>query len=475
MRTSQLPAFVASLLWLGATLPGCGDDTNPVASLTEGGSDGGLSATLPTTSSGSVTATTAASETASGTASSTTGETDPTTTGATDPTTTGATDPTTTGATDPTTTGATDPTTTGATDPTTTGATDPTTTGATDPTTTGATDPTTTGATDPTTTGATDPTTTGATDPTTGATTGVEPCATENPMVSFDPPNIVYVLDKSGSMDSNSFTLPGGGTANRWQVLWDVVNELTNAYDPQVNFGVVLFPTGNTSGACAVNPPGGLTVIPDPNRANDWMAIEAAIPGRNTNITGDTPGLAGLRVAGDWLIANRPNDANAIVFILDGGINCGQSATDTTNQIATYANTNGIPTYVVGIDIDPGSGTFDNMESYAQASGVPAPGNTFYNGTSGQQLRDALDGIIGAIATCRIDLSTDPPFPELVDVVVDGTRYPYDATIDCATQDGWQYVPGSNNRAIELCGAACTDFKALQTPSADVEYFCVSG
>jgi hypothetical protein len=41
---------------------------------------------------------------------------------------------------------------------------------------------------------------------------------------------------------------------------------------------------------------------------------------------------------------------------------------------------------------------------------------------------------------------------------------------DCETEDGWIFVPGSNDMQIELCGAACQKFK--QTGSVKTEQKC---
>jgi len=121
-------------------------------------------------------------------------------------------------------------------------------------------------------------------------------------------------------------------------------------------------------------------------------------------------------------------------------------------------------------------------------------GPAYFNGQDTDTLVGAMDSIISSTIVCELALGVAPPYPGQVDVQVQGTQYgridPSVGGFDCTATDGWYYTnelttcnatytspPSPPNAcvSITLCGQACVDFKAMTTPSADVEYFCASG
>src|SRR5690606_31378668 len=75
-----------------------------------------------------------------------------------------------------------------------------------------------------------------------------EGCLVDQPSVAFDPPQIMLVLDKSGSMSQSSGFYDhdnNAGTPNvsRWYGLHVALTSVLNTYDGLVDFGVYLFPT----------------------------------------------------------------------------------------------------------------------------------------------------------------------------------------------------------------------------------------
>jgi hypothetical protein len=292
------------------------------------------------------------------------------------------------------------------------------------------------------------------------------PCAVANPTVSYVPPNLVFVLDKSGSMTSNSI---GGQT--RWALLHDVVSAVTAEFEGRVKFGSKLYPSASTG--CSVNQ--GVDVAPTVTFSQNIANGDIPARGASFQSTALTPLYDGVRFAGDWLKANLVGETKGLILVADGQISgsCNGDSTQANNYIRDLHDNFGIPTFVVGIDI---SGTADtDMRNYAQSGGRPGPGNTYYNSTNQQALFDAMNAIVESIVTCEIDLGSAPPFPELTEILVDGVRYVYDPALDCATQDGFVFVPGSNNQTVELCGAACDAFKAQAMPTATVEFYCTAG
>jgi hypothetical protein len=71
--------------------------------------------------------------------------------------------------------------------------------------------------------------------------------------------------------------------------------------------------------------------------------------------------------------------------------------------------------------------------------------------------------------SCIVVLDPLPPFPEDIKVFIGGVEI--DEITDCATEDGWMYVPPNPPYdTIELCGTACADLKA--TGEVYIEYYC---
>jgi hypothetical protein len=465
-------------LLLPLTLAGCSEEDSPTD--TSGAATGGSGfTTLTSTTTG--TDTDDGSSTASGTASGTSGSSTATTSGS------GTTDPT-AGTTSSGTTDATAGSTTDATAGSTTDATAGSTTDATAGSTTDATAGSTTDPTGGTTSsGTTDPTagstTTGTTDPTGGTTGDPEPCATEQPTVTFKPPYLLFVLDKSGSMMS-TFSTPQG-TKTRWAALHDVITSVVTNYGDRINFGAKAYPTANVTGCplfggcpeqCNVN--NNVEIQPGTGAAFLAALAGGALPARDATIGNYslTPIQSGMQVAANLALNNYPGEDKALVLVADGEISTdcsGNSAGGVTGIISNLL-TNGIPTYVVGINISQAQAVAD-MNNYAVAGGRPAPGGGFYDAENGAELDAAFEAIAEQVVSCTVTLSTQPPFPDLTEVEVNGNRYPYTPGLDCATQDGWVYVTDAMGAitGIELCGVACDGFKIAL--AADVEYFCTAG
>ena len=325
------------------------------------------------------------------------------------------------------------------------------------------------------------------------------------------PPNLVLVLDKSGSM-----TVDFGG-ATRWDTLVQVVTDVTATYESAVKFGAKWFPTADkcenqTQFECSAYHPAfgtcqsyiadGAACDVDPGfdsnqlepKLNNSTSIVNALPDAadidgfcwTPTQQGFQESLAALKATAD------PTEDSVIMLITDGLISDGALGpracvdgnlnnytptdvhTELVAAIADAYNNDGIPTYVVAIDA--ASGFEQEVEEYAVAGGVPNPDPNldYYPGDDPAELLNAIDTIAAAVVTCDIQLSVPPLDPTLVAVTVNGVTYDLISAADCgAAVDGWYY--STQYTEIRLCGTACDDFKAMSMPTADVEYFCPGG
>lgn len=321
------------------------------------------------------------------------------------------------------------------------------------------------------------------------------------PTVTFDPPNLVMVLDKSGSM-----LQPFAGST-RWDTLVSVVQGVTGVWDSRIKFGAKVFPSAAdcvagsvfsggaplvaTGDACEVTAGFAPSLAP---AIDNGLNIVTALPTAAQIDAGCwTPTDFGYLRSYEALTAAVPGgEPSALMLVIDGLISDGISdgtklcqgpqlgvALDSTQLRLTDAISAslvaGIPTYVVAIDAG-GAGTVADANLYAQLGGRPNPDPTFdyYPGDDLTGLQNAMDAIAAEVATCEVQLDVPPPNPSLIEVSVEGTMYDEISAANCAADiDGWYY--SVQYTEVTLCGTACDDFKALATPVAQIDYYCISG
>ncbi|MCA9659628.1 MAG: VWA domain-containing protein, partial [Myxococcales bacterium] len=178
-----------------------------------------------------------------------------------------------------------------------------------------------------------------------------------------------------------------------------------------------------------------------------------------------------------------------MVLVTDGAANCSLEAADEAERFEVYdealtqtimdAATNGIPTFVVGIDIKDevsetkqdgnpdATNTFQKLNELAVAGGVPKndPNEQFYNSQNQIELQSALTAIAQQVLPCVIELNPVPVYPDEVQVTVDGVLYE-DPVVDCDSEDGWMFVDETYMQ-IMLCGQACAGFQSSGNLAAD--------
>ncbi|MFN3182422.1 MAG: vWA domain-containing protein [Nannocystaceae bacterium] len=274
-------------------------------------------------------------------------------------------------------------------------------------------------------------------------------CGEEEFVLEAVPPNVVLVLDKSGSMVFNSWDAdndPMTEEETRWRSLHDVVSFVVGSFEAEINFGAVLFPSTAAieelgAGACIVN------AEPEvPVASNNADGVLDGIPsaGATSTIIGATPATAGIQTALTHLKTLDENIDRFMILITDGAANCGADA-DTTEcpgpgcglmevydgnlptVVGDAFTVDGVPTFVIGIDIlddlvgeDPNDGqvaanTFTELNTVAEAGGRAREGDEkFFNATNEIELQDALSEIAGQVVSCTIPLSEEPTDPDFV-------------------------------------------------------------
>jgi len=280
-----------------------------------------------------------------------------------------------------------------------------------------------------------------------------------------DPPDLLIVLDRSGSMILAPGFPPIG--ESKWQIMRNALTELTAARESNIRFGLSVFPTDNACGVAA-----GPVV---PVEIDQGAAIASWMSSNGPN--GDTPAQYGLQQALATFQAIPENPAGRyVLFATDGAPNCGGNPPDV--DISSDAEVvaavealaaNNIPTYVLGFGgifgLDP-----QVLNDAALAGGVPRAGGPphFYQASNAAELEEVLDEISGGIIvpSCSYELQELPPDPELVTVTIDGVPVPRST----AQTNGWDYFPDPST--VTFFGSYCRDIESGSVRSVGFAFGC---
>ncbi len=173
------------------------------------------------------------------------------------------------------------------------------------------------------------------------------------------------------------------------RTLHGIVDQITTQYEDEMNLGVTLFPAADAEwqtptyeSSCGVSESPDVAI-----GSGSAAAIMAALPAADDlDFGGATPATAGV-LTGVAHLENQAEDAlSAMILVTDGAANCAspnswitQYDTDLPLAVGDAWEGAGIPTFVVGIDIDEDGGVVEinpreALDEVAQVGGVPREG-----------------------------------------------------------------------------------------------------
>lgn len=207
-------------------------------------------------------------------------------------------------------------------------------------------------------------------------------------------PNLVIVLDRSGSMSRN----PAGAVEpdinrRKWTIAVRALKDLLAKYDGQLPIGLSLYSSDGSCGA------GSLLVPPAyGTRAQIAMQLDASSP------AGNTPTSSTVRNVAMHMALRDSGRKQFILLITDGEPNCvaaGQNAIDDTVAAITAARNQRPPitTFVVGFGALPPA-AHEAMNRMAVAGGAPDNTNPmyrYYRADDAASLTAALDAILQVV------------------------------------------------------------------------------
>jgi hypothetical protein len=279
-------------------------------------------------------------------------------------------------------------------------------------------------------------------------------------------PNVMILLDRSGSMDDDA----GGDT--RWNVAKNAIATVTTTYDAKIRFGLSTY-SSCLPGGCSA----GSIIVPiaDANAAaiNGFLANtvdEGSSDGQGQASGGKiqylcdsgdpetSTGKALVALVGEASLLD-PLRTNAIILLTDGAESseCTAGCDGACGAQQLLLQTPSVKTYVIGLGVNPAS-----VDQIAAAGGtvqsIPASNQA--------ELSSAFDQIAAAVASCDYVLDTAPP--NATDIFVyfndDPTAVPRDDT------NGWSYDPVT--KKLTFNGSSCDQVKSGTVTDIDVVFGC---
>ncbi|HVZ73290.1 MAG TPA: vWA domain-containing protein [Polyangia bacterium] len=284
------------------------------------------------------------------------------------------------------------------------------------------------------------------------------------------PPDLLIVLDRSGSMNHqyNEKTCPRMGTCvQKWPDMQKGLTMVVDATTATIRWGVKYFPQDDASQSCAADGP------PAVAPANgSGTATSTSINMTMATANGATPTAPAIMSAATYLGGLTDPNPKYILLATDGMPNCNNGdpgADDNAGAVAAVAASfgAGIPVYVVGIGTV--TSAIDTLNKMADAGGRPRmsatdPTTHYYPVGSATDLESVLQMIGGQIATCTFSLGKAPPDPSNIAVYGDGTKIQKDPT------NGWDY--GTGMTSVELHGTTCDAVKAKTIKTVQAVFGC---
>jgi hypothetical protein len=327
-------------------------------------------------------------------------------------------------------------------------------------------------------------------------------CATASATASLVPASLLFVIDRSGSMNCNIGVASAECEKNpvqtdktkpsKWDVVKGALKDAIATLPPTTSAGITYFSNDNTCGVQS---------LPNVDIARltpaQVSALDTNLDGVKPN--GGTPLVGAVITAYKRLNPNQYKDQPAgnkfVVLLTDGAEDCEPSLVpDLINNEAPKAIRAYIKTFVVGV---PGSevdrsvlsnlayaGGTPSSPTCNHSQGAPDVGDCHFDMTKQSDLatglKSALAAISGEALSCEFSVAKGGPNadPNKVNVQYVPTKgaapiqVAQDTTKPCnAGANGWQYKD-STNTSVVVCGQACDNVK--KAASIDVILGCAT-
>jgi hypothetical protein len=281
------------------------------------------------------------------------------------------------------------------------------------------------------------------------------------------PPDVLLVLDKSGSMNDEpdgKHCQGGCGLFSKWTQMTVAIEHVVGT-TASVNWGLKLFATPSLG--CNVDDGVEVPVGPSNAAAITSVIAQAKLGSHTPTRFAESNGAAYLATLTD----QRPK---YLLLATDGLPNCdpinpSMMADDSAGaeQAVADALAAGFPTFVIGLGNTMAEATLNQL---ALRGGVPQTGaaTSYYQVSDTTGLVAAFGRILGSVS-CVFDL----PVPtnslestENIAVLANGAALPRDAD----HVNGWDYITGTTQ--IQIFGPTCNALMAAKVADVAVQFLC---
>ena len=317
----------------------------------------------------------------------------------------------------------------------------------------------------------------------TGGTGGGNACQSVTITPTRSIPNVMFLVDQSGSMDANDF---GPSNLNRWTAAHDAITSIaSDPLDEVVRFGLTTYTSddGNDNPSCPRPPVAGNPLAGSPrvdfdlgngNTIGDTGVYPNTYP---SDAGSDTPTGDGIDALASIIQSTPPPNEGPTIIVLatDGepdscecpdpghpGCAGATPPRDEAVSAAAAAHANGIDVFVLWVGELTSTSTRDHLQEVANA-GVNDTG-TVWVGDDPASLSNAFQSIIADSISC--DVQMDQPFADEVKACNEGDVRLNGAALACSDTNGWHVKPGVDD-VIELVGSACDTFKSGSVTFSD--------
>ncbi|MGD0526131.1 MAG: vWA domain-containing protein [Polyangiaceae bacterium] len=302
------------------------------------------------------------------------------------------------------------------------------------------------------------------------------PCIPGDVPLTVAQPEVMFVLDRSGSM---STIFSGGET--RWQAVTTALSTALPPVNGTMAIGALLFPSGSSMQDCSV--PAQPSLAPALNQVPALLSLM-----QGTSPGGATPTADAIETAASLLLGVRAaTTARALVLATDGAPNCnssldpstctcgsgtmGQGCRGNADQCLDEARTvariaaataQGVPTYVIGLADDDGNTFSEALDAMALAGGRPLTGGTtsYYAASSTADIATAITAIRDQVGACTFLTTSVPDAAGSITITAGTTIVPFGVD---GGGSGWAWADEPNGQIV-LYGATCTQVTSSGLP-----------
>ena len=293
---------------------------------------------------------------------------------------------------------------------------------------------------------------------------GIPACASVSVAASRVVPNIMFLVDESGSM-----TTAFPGSANRWIAVRDALigtggasRGLIGNFETDVRFGLQTYTSSHFSSGCSGSATRGITTTD----LNAFAPINTFF--RSQGPGGGTPTAQALREVYDAMIASPPPDGPQILILATDGepSGCSNTRAGVVAEVQRGFALGGIRTYAISVGTAVG---MSHLEDVANAGlGIPPtrrPAAPAFVATDTAMLQSQIEGLIRGEIVCELETSgsIDRDVACFGDVRLSGR------SLTCEGPNGWSWVDPTH---ITLNGTACTELRTDPDATVTGEFPC---